>query len=184
MRARRLAVVTVLGSLCAAAALGVSAFAPGAAVEAQEGPTLSPRLEAQALQVERQLLCPQCTNKRLDVCELAICRDMKQLIRERLADGDQSDDILLFFSTRYGDRVLARLPKSGFNLWLWGWVGGSLAAMALLGGGWLLRRRPPPSGAAPGFLEEAPPDEAWLDEQLRDDELSQTPPHDAAARRR
>ena len=48
----------------------------GDAAEAQQ-PTAAPvdaeRLEAQALSLERQLLCPQCTNKRLDVCEIAIC---------------------------------------------------------------------------------------------------------------
>ena len=81
-------------------------------------------IEAQALQVERQLLCPQCTNVRLDHCELAICEDMRVEIRERLAAGQTPDDILLFFSSRFGERVLADLPRSGFNLVLFGWVRG------------------------------------------------------------
>lgn len=153
----------VAATLLGAALWGASVFG-ASTVEAQEGPELTPRQEAQALQIERQLLCPQCTNKRLDVCELAICQDMKRLIRERLAAGATSDDILLFFSTRYGERVLAAVPKSGFNLWLWGWVGGSIVIVAGLGGWWLLRGRgePPRRATPPGEV-----DERWLDAQVR-----------------
>ena len=96
-------------------------------------------IEAQAQQLERQLLCPQCTNKRLDVCELPICRDMKLLIRQQLETGALPEDILLFFSNRYGDRVLAELPKEGFALWLWGWTGASML-LAVLAAAWQLRR--------------------------------------------
>ncbi len=123
--------------------------------------------EAQALQIERQLLCPQCTSKRLDVCELAICDDMRSLIRERLAAGDSPDTILLFFSTRYGDRVLAELPKSGFNLVLFGWVGGSILLVALLGGAGLWSMRRSAEASAVAALDVA--DEQWLDEQLAED---------------
>ena len=120
--------------------------------------------EAQALQIERRLLCPQCTNKRLDVCELPICVDMRALIRERLAEGTAPDEIVLFFSNRYGERVLADLPKSGFNLLLFGWVGGSIVLVALAGGLMLLRMR-----RSATFVPTAPLDDAeerWLDEQI------------------
>jgi cytochrome c-type biogenesis protein CcmH len=128
--------------LLAAAALTLAVLATSEVrgVDAQEPPNEA-ELEAQALQIERQLLCPQCTNKRLDVCELAICRDMKQVIRDRLAAGDEPDEIVFSFSARYGDRVLAELPREGFNLLLFGWVGGSLLAVAMLGGFFLLRLR-------------------------------------------
>ena len=140
-----------------------------AAVLALAGEAQSPRahaqdLEAQALQIERQLLCPQCTNKRLDVCELPICVDMRALIQERLAAGATADDILLFFSNRYGERVLADLPRSGFNLVLFGWVGGSLLLVLLAGGAVLLRLRRSASPVAVGALDAE--EERWLDEQL------------------
>ena len=111
-----------------------------------QAPLEGEALEAQALQIERQLLCPQCTNKRLDVCELRICTDMKQVIRERLAAGDDPDEIVFSFAARYGDRVLAELPREGFNLLLFGWVGGSMAGVAALGAFFLLRLR---RGATP-----------------------------------
>lgn len=125
--------------------------------------------EAQALQVERQLLCPQCTNVRLDHCELAICADMRVEIRERLAAGQTPDDILLFFSSRFGERVLADLPRSGFNLVLFGWVGGSIALVLVAGTAtlWRLRRTATPAAALAGGGALDAAEERWLDEQLR-----------------
>ena len=162
MRVRRAALPPLLAAALGGALIALALVAGGAGTAAQD-------LEAQALQIERQLLCPRCTNVRLDQCELSICADMRGQIRERLAAGATGDDILLFFSNRYGERVLADLPRSGFNLVLFGWVGGSIVLVALGGGAmlWRLRRtaRPAPALAGGGALTEA--DDDWLDEQLR-----------------
>ncbi len=104
---------------------------PAATRPAPARPTPS---DAQVLAVEQQLLCPLCVNERLDVCTLAICNDMKQLIRERLAAGSTPDDIILFFETRYGPKVRAELPRRGFNLVLFGWVGGAIGLTAVAAG--------------------------------------------------
>ena len=130
-----------------------------------EGSASAPDPEAQALQLERQLLCPKCTNLRLDQCELQVCHDMRREIRDQLAAGAKNDDVLLFFSTRFGDRVLADLPRSGFNLVLFGWVGGSILRVAFGGGMtlWRLRRSARPL-AATGTPSDV--DERWLDDQL------------------
>ncbi|MYB42580.1 MAG: cytochrome c-type biogenesis protein CcmH [Chloroflexi bacterium] len=130
-----------------------------------EGSASAPDPEAQALQLERQLLCPKCTNLRLDQCELQVCHDMRREIRDQLAAGAKNDDVLLFFSTRFGDRVLADLPRSGFNLVLFGWVGGSILLVAFGGGMtlWRLRRSARPL-AATGTPSDV--DERWLDDQL------------------
>lgn len=93
----------------------------------------------QQLVIERQLLCPQCINERLDQCELPICEDMRTIIRQQLAEGTPPDQIVFFFRARYGERVLADLPREGFNLLLFGWVAGSLLLMGG-GGGWALWR--------------------------------------------
>jgi cytochrome c-type biogenesis protein CcmH len=93
----------------------------------------------QQLAIERQLLCPQCINERLDQCELPICEDMRTIIRQKLAEGTPPDQIVFFFRARYGERVLADLPREGFNLLLFGWVAGTLLLMGV-GGGWALGR--------------------------------------------
>ena len=125
-----------------------------------------PATEEQAQAIERQLLCPLCTNERLDVCPLEICKDMKRIIRERLAAGSTNEDILLYFRTRYGEKVLADLPAEGFNLWLYGWIGLSVLAIGGLGGWCLVRlqRTATRSTALPRHE-----DDAWLDEQIAED---------------
>jgi cytochrome c-type biogenesis protein CcmH len=122
-----------------------------------------PELEARALSVEQQLLCPQCTNKRLDTCEIEICQDMRREIRARLERGEDEQAVVGFFASRYGDRILAVLPKTGFHLWLWGWVMGSVLLVGASGAMWM-RRRQRPSPSAPVHLDAI--DERWLDAQL------------------
>ena len=95
--------------------------------------------EEQALSIEKQLLCPQCTNERLDICSIQICIDMRKEIREQLQDGRNSDEIIFYFQNRYGHRVLADLPRSGFNIILFGWVLASIL-LVILGGGYSLFR--------------------------------------------
>lgn len=129
-----------------------------------------PATEEQVLAVERQLLCPICTNERLDVCSTAICQDMKRIIRERLAAGSSPDDIILYFENRYGPKVRAQLEPEGFNLWLYGWIGASTLAVASLGGWFLfrLRRRAAPVAITPDPADT--PDDEWLDAQISGDD--------------
>jgi cytochrome c-type biogenesis protein CcmH len=152
----RLAVLVAVVLAGGALALGLRA-----------GSSPPPTLEARVLAVEQRLLCPQCTNKRLDVCELAICEDMRREIRARLESGQSEAEVVAFFSGRFGDRVLASLPVSGFNLWLWGWVLASVVVVAVLGARWLRGRT---RASAPPPLADA--DERWLDAQLRDEPAS------------
>jgi cytochrome c-type biogenesis protein CcmH/NrfF len=136
----RVLVAIVLGAI----ALGGIAFSGAAHAGTGAGVGL-PAVQAQEVEseqqlaIERQLLCPQCINERLDQCELPICEDMRTIIRQQLAEGTPPDQIVFFFRARYGERVLADLPREGFNLLLFGWVAGSLLLMAV-GGGWALWR--------------------------------------------
>ncbi len=162
-----------------ALALAALALAAGALLLAPERASAQvPPTEEQAQAIERQLLCPICTNERLDVCSIAICNDMKRIIRERLAAGSSPDDIMLFFEGRYGQKVRADLKAEGFNLWLYGWIGASVLAVAAAGSWYLLslqrRTRPAVEGASmhqpPSGDGNETPDDAWLDEQINSGE--------------
>lgn len=78
-----------------------------------------PVTEDDVLDVERELTCPTCSNLRLDFCELAICHDMRSIIRERLEAGDSEQQVVDYFTSRYGDRVLVAPPREGFHVAVW-----------------------------------------------------------------
>lgn len=67
--------------------------------------------------IAKQLYCPVCENVPLDVCGTQACAQWRDLIREKLAEGWTEDEIKVYFSNQYGDRVLAEPPAQGFN-WL------------------------------------------------------------------
>lgn len=67
--------------------------------------------------IASQLYCPVCENIPLDVCGTQACAQWRDLIREKLYEGWTEDQIKQYFSTQYGDRVLAEPPARGLN-WL------------------------------------------------------------------
>jgi cytochrome c-type biogenesis protein CcmH len=70
-------------------------------------------------EIARQLYCPVCENTPLDVCPTQACQDWRQEIRTQLAQGKSRSEIEQYFVDRYGARVLAEPPRSGFNTIIW-----------------------------------------------------------------
>ncbi len=66
-----------------------------------------------------KLYCPLCGGVRLDVCELKVCADMKQVIDQKLAAGQSEQQIITYFRQQYGDQVLGYPPTEGINLVPW-----------------------------------------------------------------
>lgn len=103
--------------LAAALALGMAA-----ALHAQD-------LDAQARAIAAQLRCPVCQNESVADSPAALAAQMRALIRQKLAAGEQPEHIIAYFVTKYGDWILLEPPRRGV-LWLV-WIG---PAIALLGG--------------------------------------------------
>lgn len=120
------------------------------------------------LSIERRLLCPQCTNLRLDVCETQLCFDMRAQIRERVAAGESDQQIVGYFTGRYGQRVLADVPARGFNLVLFGWVGGAIVLVGAAGAYALYTMRRDSDRRHLARAAATPGDDRWVDDLLDD----------------
>jgi cytochrome c-type biogenesis protein CcmH len=82
---------------------------------AQAQPT--PSSDDQVNAIASQLYCPVCENITLDVCSTQACAQWRDLIRDKLGQGDSPAQIKDYFVQQYGDRVLAVPPRTGLN-WL------------------------------------------------------------------
>ena len=117
------------------AVMSVSLFAVLAACSSQEAPGVplqGEALEAQARSIDRSLMCPVCPGETIDQAQVEQARQMRQVVRDKLAEGLTRDQVLDFFADRYGEGILAAPPKGGFNLVAWTVPFGALAAGAAL----------------------------------------------------
>ncbi len=101
------------------------------------GPAL-PYDEAEAQAIDRQIMCPVCPAESIDQAQVPIARQMRQMVRDQLAQGASQAEILDFFAQRYGADILASPPKSGFNLLAWIFPVVGMAAALIVG--WLVIR--------------------------------------------
>src|SRR5574340_701909 len=69
--------------------------------------------------VAKQLYCPVCPNTPLDVCETKACQDWRAQIRDELAQGWTDQQIIAYFVSQYGERVLAEPQRKGFTSLVW-----------------------------------------------------------------
>lgn len=76
-------------------------------------------LENKAKALENQLICPVCPGETLNQSQTMLAKQMKTLIRERLAENESPEEILGYFVSIYGISVLAEPPKEGFSLTIW-----------------------------------------------------------------
>ena len=76
-------------------------------------------LEAVAYSIDRSLICPVCPAETIDQAQVQLAKQMRALVREKLAEGWSREQILDLFVESYGEEVLASPPKTGFNLLVW-----------------------------------------------------------------
>jgi cytochrome c-type biogenesis protein CcmH len=98
-----------------------------------------PVKESRARDLSRELRCMVCQNQSIDDSEAPLARDLRILVRERIAAGDSNAQVIDFLVARYGEFVLLK-PRLNSHTWLL-WV---LPPLALAGGGlalWIQGRR-------------------------------------------
>jgi cytochrome c-type biogenesis protein CcmH len=95
--------------------------------------------EARARDLSRELRCMVCQNQSIDDSEAPLARDLRLLVRERIAAGDSDAQVIDFLVARYGEFVLLKPRFEAHTLLLW-----LLPPLALAGGGlalWMHGRR-------------------------------------------
>ena len=130
-------------------------------------------LEEQAQRIDKSLMCPVCPGETLDQSQVEAAKQMRAIVREKLAAGESRQQILDFFVARFGQDVLAAPPKEGFNLLAWVVPGVALATFGtvLLLVLRAMRSRRSPEDAPPAGRqltnEELAPYLAQVDEEMR-----------------
>jgi cytochrome c-type biogenesis protein CcmH len=110
-----------------------------------------PAKEVRARDLSRELRCMVCQNQSIDDSEAPLARDLRLLVRERIAAGDSDRQVIDFLVARYGEFVLLnpRFERQTWLLWL-------APPLLLIGGGvalWMYaRRRRPDEVAEPAAL--------------------------------
>tara|TARA_Y100000590_G_scaffold70452_2_gene76944 strand:+ start:1189 stop:1746 length:558 start_codon:yes stop_codon:yes gene_type:complete len=72
-----------------------------------------------ARSIDQSIMCPVCPSETIDESQVPIAKQMRDIVREKLALGETKEDILSYFSERYGDAILAKPPAKGFNIIVW-----------------------------------------------------------------
>jgi cytochrome c-type biogenesis protein CcmH len=70
-------------------------------------------------EVSKELYCPLCTGLRLDNCDLPLCDQMREVIGQKLASGETTQEIKAYFVEQYGETVLGVPPKRGGMILAW-----------------------------------------------------------------
>lgn len=109
-----------------------------------------PAQEARAQAIGRQLRCLVCQNESIEDSHAGLARDLRGIVRSRVAAGESDGQVVDWVVARYGDFVRLRPPFNWSTALLWG--SPALALLLGLGAAAFARRRPAP---APTPLTEA-----------------------------
>ena len=125
--------------------LMVALAAPAAHAVQPDEIMSDPAKESRARELSRELRCMVCQNQSIDDSDAPLARDLRLLVRERIASGDSDSQVIDFLVARYGEFVLLKPRFNSHTLLLW-----LLPPLALAGGGfalWANMRRRSGSGA-------------------------------------
>lgn len=114
-------------------------------------------IDERVREIAKHLRCTVCQTENIWESGAPLAHQMREVVRERVKLGHSSEDILIYFHSRYGDYIMMEPPKHGVNWIIW-----LAPLLLLLGGGTLLLREikgwvtrtPPPQIETPPPLDE------------------------------
>ncbi len=136
------------------------------------GAASSLSLEDDTQEIARLLRCPVCQNLSVADSPSELAVQMREVIRDRLRQGESREQIMAYFVEKYGEWILLSPARHGFN-WL-AWIAPFAGLLGGLGamGGLLYRWRRSSTRVSPADVDPA------YHEQLRRElrEEGESPP--------
>ena len=106
-------------------------------VSAAPAPGVDTALDARVKAVASRLRCPVCQGEAIQDSPAELAGQMKLLVREQLASGRSEQEVLDYFTAKYGQWILLEPKAEGINLLVYGLpivfliVGGAGIVMAV-----------------------------------------------------
>ncbi len=76
-------------------------------------------IDERTVTIAKQLKCPVCQNVPVAYSQSQLADEMRQVIRDKLTQGESEEAIIQYFVDRYGEDVLLEPRRAGFSLLLW-----------------------------------------------------------------
>ena len=76
-------------------------------------------LQKTAREIYGLIMCPLCAGQTIAQSSNETSSQMRDLVLKKLRQGESKEEILQYFESRYGERIMAKPNKKGFNLILW-----------------------------------------------------------------
>lgn len=80
----------------------------------------NPQQEKQAQEIGQQLRCLVCQNESIEDSSATLARDLRHVVREHVASGETSPQIMSWMVQRYGNFIRLSPPLNALTFLLWG----------------------------------------------------------------
>ena len=75
--------------------------------------------ELRARNISKNIRCMICQNQSIDESNAPLAKDLRVLIRNKIKEGNNNEEIYKFLTDRYGDFILLKPPIKLSTLALW-----------------------------------------------------------------
>ena len=75
--------------------------------------------ELRARNISKNIRCMICQNQSIDESAAPLAKDLRILIRDKIKEGNNDEEIYKFLTDRYGDFILLKPPLKLVTLALW-----------------------------------------------------------------
>jgi cytochrome c-type biogenesis protein CcmH len=121
--------------------------------------------------IAASLMSPACPGRTLLNCTSGHAEQWRELIRQKIAQGETKEQIMAYFVEMRGEEILAAPPKRGFALTAW-----LFPALIIINGAGMIfvlthkwvRKHPSEAGVISGVVHHASPRENVSSDPYRD----------------